>query len=207
MNDVPWTNAAAIGSEAARQTWALAARMHLADIAGDYHAVVPMSDLADFVQQRSRIRTTQAMRHWIDDVLFRVMSECVDRREPLLGALVVDQSGRVGESYRVAVEELRRERIGDLDEHAASERLDCYRVFGATLPPGGGEPGPLPAPAVPRVRASSGPHGRARNSTSADGQRSVRAAPRPAARETAPPRVCDRCFLEMPVSGICDNCG
>ena len=207
MNEVPWTNATAIGSEAARQTWALAARMHLADVAGDYHAVVQVADLADFVQQRSRIRTTQAMRHWIDDVLFRVMNECVDRREPLLGALVVDQFGRVGESYRVAVEELRRERIGDLDEHAASERLDCYRVFGATLPPGGGEPGPLPAPAVTRVRAGSDLPRRPRTSSSAGGQGSARATPRPAAREPAPPRVCDRCFLELPVSGVCDNCG
>src|SRR3712207_6723569 len=90
-----YTNAATVGHEHARATWALAARERLLEAAMRYHAVVSQSELGDFVQRRSLIRTGQAAQHWIGDVLHRVSSECSSRREPLLSALCVDNHGRV----------------------------------------------------------------------------------------------------------------
>jgi len=40
---------------------------------------------------------------------------------------------------------------GDLDMHAAEERLRCYQSFGADLPPGGGRPALTPQIAARRV--------------------------------------------------------
>lgn len=203
MNEVPWTNASVIGQEAARETWALAARMLLEETARDYHATTSVTELADFVQQRSRIRTSQAHRYWMGDVLFRLMRTCADNREPFLGALVVDAHGRVGESYQVAVEELRREPVGDRDEHAGHERLACYRFFGADLPEGGGEPGP--APASPTRVMSTG-HRPATGSGSRTPRQPKPAAPRPSRPAEKTPAVCPNCFIALPASGICDFC-
>lgn len=205
MNEVPWTNASTIGSEAAHQTWALAARMGLEETARTYHAVMTYQEIADYAIQRSRIRTQQAMRYWIGDVLFRLMSDCAEKGEPLLGSLVVNASGQVGEGYQVAVEELRGEVVGDRDEHAARERLECYRFFGATLPDDGGVPGPLPTPR--RARASTGE--RSPRTTSAARTRATsatRPTTRPARRPEPVVQVCPRCYLALPASGHCDFC-
>ena len=40
---------------------------------------------------------------------------------------------------------------GDLDMHAAEERLRCYQSFGADLPPGGGRPALTPQIAARRA--------------------------------------------------------
>jgi len=200
VNEVPWIEAAVIGSEAARETWALAARHVLADAAGEYHAVVTVQELGDAVQQRSRIRTKQATRHWIGDVLYRVAADCHRRREPLLSSLCVNADGTMGGWYADTVLHLRGERVGDPEDHAAQERLDCYRRHGAELPPGGGEP------ARP-VRVQPARTRRARTSTEATTGRVTRAAKVPkAARVEAAPRVCDRCFTALPASGQCDYC-
>lgn len=133
-----YTTAAAVGSEHARAVWALAAREHLIETARTYHAFVTYADLADFVQERSLIRTGQLMHYWIGDVLYRVAQECVERREPLLSSLCVDATGSVGQTYADTVLTLAHEQVDDPDQHAAQERLDCYRRFGAPSPPTGG---------------------------------------------------------------------
>lgn len=138
--DARFAKASAVGAEHARATWALAARERLLETAREYHAVVTDQELADFVQDRSWIATDQHPRYWIGDVLTRVGLECNARREPILSALCVTAEGNVGKGYTVAVEEGRRESVGDVDEHAAEERLECYRYFGARLPENGGEP-------------------------------------------------------------------
>jgi len=143
-----WVNASVIGAEAARATWGLTARERLLTAAKDYHATVSYKELADFVQERSRVRTTQLHMHWIGDVLRRVSVACIERGEPLLSALCVDSRGRVGPGYTVVVEDHRREPLSHADEHAARERLQCYRYFGAALPDGGGVPA-MPVVAQP----------------------------------------------------------
>ncbi len=198
MNDVPWIQAATIGSEAARETWALAARHVLADAAEEYHAVVTAQALADAVQERSRVRTRQAVHQWIGDVLYRVAVDCERRREPLLNSLCVTAGGAMGEWYADTVLTVRGERVGDAEEHAAQERLECYRRHGADLPPGGGEPARPPVPE--RARSS-----RAAAGTTRAPRKAAASTPRVVKVEAAL-RICDRCFTALPASGHCDYC-
>lgn len=198
MSEVPWIEASTLGIEDSHATWALAARMRLEEAARDYHAVVRVAELADHVQQLSRVRTHQQPRHWLGDVLFRTMEENARRGEPFLAALCVNDSGRVGSAYAGLVEHLRGDRVPDADGHASRERLDCYRHFGAELPAGGGEPGPLPSAAPRRTTARE----RAPGSPRATATR-----PKPrVARSDIVPKVCDRCFMALPASGLCDTC-
>jgi hypothetical protein len=202
MNDVAWIEAATIGSEAARETWALAARHLLADLAADYHAVITVQELGDGVQQRSRIRTRQAVHYWMGDVLFRVATECERRREPNLGALVIRADGTMGDWYADTVLTLHSEKVPDPDEHAAFERLECYRRNGAEIPAGGGEP----ARTVPGTRGrTTGGSPATRPTRAARATKPIRPA-RVAKSDAPPPRVCDRCFMALPASGICDYC-
>jgi hypothetical protein len=219
-----YTNAATVGPDHARATWALAARELLVETAKRYHAVVRTQDLAEFVQRRSLLRTSQQPQHWMGDVLSRITAECAHRREPFLSALCVDGHGRVGVAYRHAVEQHRGAVYGDLDVQAAEERLECYRHFGATLPPGGGVPA-MPPQAAPRGPASrgggthrgtgsrgTGTGARAASSRTAAGTterartaRASRAPAKPAAAEK-PLALCPVHFEVLPASGICDLC-
>ena len=205
VSDVPWIEAATLGREDAHATWALAARMRLEELAAQYHATTTHGELADWVQQRSRIRTRQQPRHWLGDVLYRTMTENQERREPFLAALVVDPTGHVGSGYAGRVQFLRGGAAPvDADGHAATERLECYRAFGAALPEGGGVPGPVPQAVAPRGSAGNRP------ADAGTGQR--RSAPRSAprggrvAKTDVVPKICDRCFMALPASGQCDTC-
>jgi hypothetical protein len=197
-----YTTAATVGQEHARATWALAARERLQEVAHDHHAVIGSKELAEFVQRRSLIRTNQPPQYWIGDVLTRVSHDCARRGEPLLSALCVDAKGRVAAGYVVAVELHRGEHVGDADEHAARERLECYRRWGAALPPGGGVPGPVPDPAPATARGSR----------QASGERPARrtagtAKPRAKAAAVEKPVVtCPVHFTVLPANGICDLC-
>ncbi|MGD9959725.1 hypothetical protein [Nocardioides sp.] len=202
MNDVPWIEAATIGSEAARETWALAARHLLADVAADYHAVMTVQELGEGVQQRSRIRTRQAVHYWIGDVLFRVASDCERRREPNLGALCIRADGTMGDWYADTILTLRSESVNDADEHAAFERLECYRRHGAEIPPGGGEPARTVRVPGARTRPTSRVGAPARSPRAGKPTKPARVAK----SDAPPPKVCDRCFMALPASGICDYC-
>ncbi|MDX6326710.1 MAG: hypothetical protein QOK15_3064 [Nocardioidaceae bacterium] len=209
-----YANAATVGSEHARATWALAARELLVETAQRYHAVVTYQQLAEFVQRRSLIRTTQQPQHWLGDVLSRISSECERRREPFLSSLCVDSHGRVGAVYRNTIEQYRGENVADPDAHAAEERLDCYRHFGAALPPGGGVPA-MPPPATQK-KAATIRHTGGVGTASAVGRRSqstavrgtatrTRAAAKPAPVEK-PLVLCPVHFQVLPASGVCDLC-
>lgn len=200
MNEVPWIEASTIGQEDAHATWALAARMRLEEVAGDYHAVVTVAGLGDWVQERSRLRTRSHARHWMGDVLYRTMLQNLSRGEPFLSALVVDRDGHVGSGYAGLVEHLRGDRVPDGDAHAASERLDCYRWFGAELPEGGGVPGPLPVVAAARHRVP------AARSGATPRPRRTSGAPTRVAKTDVVPRTCPTCFMALPATGICDTC-
>lgn len=208
MSDVPWVEATTIGSEDAHATWALAARMRLEEVAREYHAVIGYAELADWVQQRSRIRTRQQPGQWMPDVLFRTMQDNRDRREPFLASLCVDASGHVLANYPGCVQYLRGgAEPADPDGHAARERLDCYRWFGAELPEGGGEPGPAPRPVRRGGVAGSSTGGTVRRAprARASGEPARPARPR-VARTDVVPAICPRCFMALPASGQCDTC-
>ena len=182
----------------------------LGTVAFDYHAVLTTTDLAERVQEASGIRTSRPETAWLAKVLLPVAHLCRRNGEPPLTALVVDPRTRwVGEAYddvlRVderlpILEPVKRE------AHASAARLECYRWAGS-VPAGGGEPAAVPelpskrAPRTPRPAGASGAAGTPR----------VAAAPKPVvkARIAASDRpiiVCQRCFMAVPATGLCDNC-
>jgi hypothetical protein len=205
VSEVPWIEAATIGREDAHATWALAARMRLEEAARSYHGVVTVRDLADWVQERSRIRTRQQPRHWLGDVLYRTMVADAERGEPFLASVCVDADGRVTSGYAGCVEHLRGARVGDADEHAGRERLACYRRYADDLPAGGGEPGPAPrASTVPGRRRPSSAGGS--SGTGAAPSRGAASGGRRVARSDVVPKVCPQCHMALPASGQCDTC-
>lgn len=161
--------------------WAEAARDVLISVAGKYHSVITYAELAEAIQQASGIRTKMLVMHWVGGVLGRVSRQSALRDEPLISALCVHRDGTVGDGYAVAVQAARGVLPADPDEHAAHERLECHRAFGALLPPGGGV-----AALTPQVAA----------------RRGRRASPAP----VAPPSVCPVHRTVLPATGRCDDC-
>ncbi|MFB6397763.1 hypothetical protein [Polymorphospora lycopeni] len=153
-------------------------------MAGTYQGLIVYGDLAEEVQRASGIRTSAPFRHWIGRVLYLVVLEGHRRREPPLTALVVHrQDGMVGEGYKSVLEVAGEPPIvNDLEReyHAAAARLDCYRHFGAVLPPDGGSSALAPA-LQERVNR--------------------RRTPAPTARPS-----CRNCFVQLPLTGVCDSC-
>src|SRR5688572_29445206 len=140
QEDGSWQEASTVGDEAARSAWAESARGVLVVPARSYGATLTAKQLSEQVQRRTHIRTKQLTHYWIGDVLGRVARDCADRQEPNLAALCVNADGSVGDAYGQFVEELTGDAVGDPDNHAAEERLKCYRHFGADLPADGGRP-------------------------------------------------------------------
>ena len=177
-----WQEASEIGADAARSAWAGAAREILIEVAGHYHALVTFRELAGLVQLRSGIRTDRLVHYWVADVLAQVARVCADRGEPLLSSLCVNVSGSVGAGYAKAVTAVRGELVGDPDDHAAKERLECYRTFGALLPP---------TVAAPRSRCRWPPCATASERAGGPGFEAT---------------VCPTCNMAIPATLVCDNC-
>jgi hypothetical protein len=197
-------DAADLGTGAARAAWAEAARPVLLAAAGRYRATVTYKQLATAVQESTGITSSQPMHQWIGEVLERVTDDCQSRSEPLLSSLCVSMQGSVGEGYADAVERARGTRPLDSDDHAANERLDCYRHWQAEgLPRDGGTPlrtahfktvrkasAPKPAPRSPAPRKAS----------------TRKSAPATEAPAPKPIPLCPTCFTQVPASGVCDYC-
>lgn len=179
--DAP-VDASEVGEEAARSAWAAAAREVLIESARKYHSVITSKELAAAVMERSKITTKRPSHYWMGDVLSRVASHCAERGEPLLSSICVNAEGSVGASYGPTVVAARGSLPGDADDHAARERLECYRQFGADLPAGGGS-----WALTPRLSASRSRERRA------------------AAAEKMPP-LCPKCHTAVPSTGFCDYC-
>lgn len=175
--------ASEIGPEAASAGWAVAARDVLIETAGRYHAVITTKELSAETQRRADIHTTQQTHHWIGKVLRQVSQDCQTRGEPLLSSLCVNTHGSVGEGYAELVSDLIGDGPGDHDDHAAGERLLCYRQFEAVgLPAGGGTAALTPVLSAKRSR-----------------DRQTR-------KQEAVLPTCPICFLELARTGKCDNC-
>jgi hypothetical protein len=158
--------------------WTPAAYAALQQTARRYRATMTYKELGEAVQRDTGIRTRMTLVKWISPVLAGVARECVENKEPILIALCVSADGSVSEGYGDAVQERDGAVAKDLDVHAATERLNCYRHFGAELPADGG------APVL---------------------SKQVAAKRRAAAQDRKRP-TCASCFLELPANGVCDYC-
>jgi len=199
-------DASEVGHSAARAAWAEAARPVLVEVAGRYRATVTWKQLSAAVQASTSITTTQPVAKWIGDVLGRVTDECQANDEPLLSALCVSMQGSVGDAYAGAVEHARGEHVSDPDEHAAEERLACYRHWEAAgLPKDGGTP--LRTAHFKTARKAATPKATARV-PGASRATTPRTAPAPAAAVPTekPIPLCPTCFTQVPASGVCDYC-
>ncbi len=212
-------DAAEIGSSAARNAWADAARPVLLEAAGRYRALVTYKQLATAVQKSSGVTTAQPMHQWLGSVLERVTEDCASRGEPLLSALCVSMQGSVGELYADAVEDARGTRPEDPDDHAAHERLSCYRHWEAVgLPRDGGTPlrtahfktvrkpgGRKPAASEPSPRTTT-PRATTTRAAAPRKATTRKATPAAAVPEPKPVPLCPRCYTQVPSTGICDYC-
>ncbi|WP_329092349.1 hypothetical protein [Streptosporangium sp. NBC_01469] len=168
----------------ALEIWAREAYPLLVGVARTYHAVITYGELAEKIQESTGIRTRALLHNWIGAVLGKVVREAHRRGDPPLTALVVRvDDGMVGEGYKEVLEiagEPPAESVPDREQHAARARLECYRCFGATLPADGGvlALAPLYQAAIERRRV----------------------------RPERPPRLCPRCFVQLPSTGACDSC-
>ncbi|WP_082963502.1 hypothetical protein [Mycolicibacterium peregrinum] len=157
----------------------------LMDTAKKYNAFVTYTELSNAVQTRSAIGHKGLLTNWIGSLLQRVIYHCRDNDIPHLSALCVIADGTVGNGYRNVphllgdVESLS---LDQLDDHAARTRLECYRYFGAELPPGGGEP-----MLTPKAKAT-------------------REWKRNQAKSAEPLKLCPIHFTTLPVTGVCDQC-
>ncbi|MER5403106.1 hypothetical protein [Streptomyces sp. NPDC002599] len=169
----------------AREAWGSEAYLILVGVAQTYHAVITYKELAEEIQSRTGIRTKTLLHNWIGPVLGRVVREAYRRGDPPLTALVVHtDDGKVGSGYKEVLAVAGEPPVDDeleREHHAADARLACYRHFGATMPTGGGVPA-----LAPRLQA---------------------AVERRRERTEKPARVCERCFVQLPSTGICDSCG
>jgi hypothetical protein len=90
--------------------------------------------------------------NWIGQLLGGVSRISHRRGQPMLSALCVHSDGTVGEGYGQAIlENFGGPLPGDLDMHAAGERLRCYQSFGGISHPGGGRPALTPPVAAHRA--------------------------------------------------------
>ena len=140
---MPYDNdGGSVSMQSALDAWEPHAINLLHDAARTYNGVVTYTQLGDAVQEQSGIRHKGVSTNWIGSVLARVIDHCVRAGTPQLGALCVKENVTVGEGYRHALlaagstdDALTRDQ---LDDHAAHMRRECYRHFGAGLPPNDG---------------------------------------------------------------------
>ena len=183
----------------ALEAWAHAAHAALVETAGAYHAIVGESALAERVQEASGIRTSRPHDRWLAKVLAPLAHLHHHDGQPPLTALVVDATGRVGERYAdvlTATEQLPVADPSAREQHAARARLACYRWAGSA-PADGGEPAPLVL-TTRRTRAARAPR---------PPREPKPTPPRRVAASDRPVIVCPHCFMAVPATGVCDNCG
>lgn len=171
----------------ATSEWAAVAGEVLTEVAGHYLGLITYVDLAEQVQARTGLRTRAPYRSWIGSVLAAVVAQCRADGLPPLSSLVV---------YRVDSDVA-------VEEGTTLARFACYRRFAADVPVEAVAEADALARAkeeaeTPRQRPARQPRAprapRASTST---------AKPKPA--EEAP-KICPTCFMQLPASGICDNC-
>lgn len=182
-----------VSMQHAFDAWEPHAVTMLTQTAKRYNGFVTYAQLAEFVQEESGVTHNGLIMNWIGDVLGRVIDVCNRNGWPQLTSLCVTSDGTVGPGYRFALmaaegissgmpPEGEPQGLDDLDEHAARTRLECYRFFGAELPPDGGKPS-----LTPKAQAR-------KNYKKAQ------------AMLDAPLKFCSSCYQALPVTGQCDNC-
>ena len=173
--------------EEAEDAWTPEAHRILTRVAGTYQGLIEYAELAAEVQESSGIHTRRQVRSWLGPVLERVARLNHDNGEPPLTSLVVQKTdGTVGVGYDEAMRLTDGADFADplaREKHAAKARLACYEWADAKMPADGGRPA-----LSPRFDQL---HARLRKERRAAEQ----------------PTICPTCYMAIPPTGVCDNCG
>lgn len=164
--------------------WSPVAYASLQSTARTYNGVITYKELAELVQAETGAHTRTLMMHWIGSLLESVALEAQARNDAPLTALCVRHDGTIGDGYARAIEVTGGTAAIDLEQRAAEDRLVCYRRYSTDLPADGGQP--TLTPQVARRRRST--------------------ASRSVSRVQRTGETCPTCSMEIPLTGICDNC-
>lgn len=172
------------------KAWGQAAHDILLETAGA-RTTIQYQALARQVQQRSGISTNQPTGKWVGPLLGVIARQCHARNLPLLTALCVRRDGSVGPAYD---EILRFANIPttvgeDVEAAALEQREACYRRWRGITP------APSAAASATRVVGRAGKVAAAKPASS----RAVK-------KEPLQGNVCPTCFMQMSLTGVCDNC-
>jgi hypothetical protein len=108
-----------------------AARDILIDVARA-GTTITYGSLAERIVEDTGIEEQHPINSWIGNVLAAIAKKNHEQSEPLLSSLVVRASdGYVGEGYLIPVRQLLGDDADNGEEHAALQRVRCYRLFAA----------------------------------------------------------------------------
>jgi hypothetical protein len=173
--------------EQAEEAWVPEAHRILTRVAGTYQGLIEYAELAAEIQESSGIHTRRQVRSWVGPVLEQVARLNHENGEPPLTSLVVQKGdGTVGVGYDEAMRLTDGPDFADplaREKHAAKARLACYQWADAKVPADGGRP--ALSPRFEQIHAR---------------QRKER-------RAAEQPTICPNCYMAIPPTGVCDNCG
>jgi hypothetical protein len=177
----------AVTRDDAQEVWVAEAHRILTRVAGTYRGLIEYGELAAELQETTGIHTRSQVRTWVGPVLAQVAEAAHENNEPPLTSLVVLKStGMVGAGYDEVMRRSGEEPAPDdlaREKHAARSRLACYEWAGADMPTDGGTAALSPRYAMTEARA------------------------RKQRQAEAMPTICPHCFMAIPPTGVCDNCG
>ncbi|MDO9456592.1 hypothetical protein [Nocardioides sp.] len=177
----------AVDQAEAEALWAARAPQILTEVASAYQGLITHTDLAARLQADTGVHTRSNPQTWLGRVLAVSSADDVAQGRPPLTSLVVHRvNGTVGAPYDEVLRVTGQDPIEDeveRERHAAEARMECYRWANATLPADGGHSALSPRYDMVLTRG------------------------RRKARQEAEPDVCPTCFMAIPPTGVCDNCG
>jgi hypothetical protein len=162
--------------------WADAAVLVLEDVATTYGAHITYKELATRLFDATGIHTRMLVQNMSARLLNRVIHLCLEQNRPALSSLVVTATdGTVGAGFdevlRASGKEIPATRL-ERERAAAVERLACYRAYGE-----------VPADAEPRLTPK------------------YEAQVNPVVKATPQPKpVCLVHGIQLPATGVCDDC-
>lgn len=167
----------------ALKLWTEATVPILEDVASTYGGYIFYKDLGERLFEKTGVHTRTQLGNWIGKPLGAVLGHCRDNGLPALSSLVVRAgNGMVGDGFNEFLRLAGREPVDDpvaLEWVAAEERLNCYRLYCASLPQAA-------EPMLTREYA----------------ERIIQRTPRTPTRLPA----CPSCGTLLPVSMQCDYC-
>ena len=193
--------------EAGIPRWSRAAVDLLQETATEYNRVLTTNEFAEEVQRRAGAWANVTSKTWVRRVLAVVTLKCTKEDWPYLASLVVRPSdGKPGPWYFDVLAETGPGSARDEIHHAAQQRLECYRLHDPDLPEDADIT--LDPLRLRRQVKHLDPKGRvaAPKRPASSRHASPAAAQRPPAASERRGEVCPTCFMEMPVSGPCQNC-